>query len=127
MSRIKSKDTKAEIMVRRALWRKGYRFRKNYNGVAGTPDIAFTALKIAVFIDGGFWHGYHWKKQKAKLKSNREFWIAKIERNMDRDRKTRMKLVRQGWKVIRLWEHDINKKFEQSVRKVVEAINARKA
>ena len=86
MSRIKSKNTSIEVTLRKALWRAGIRYRKNYQKLPGSPDIAITKYQIAIFCDGEFWHGKDWSKKKLNIKSNREYWVKKIERNRSRDR-----------------------------------------
>lgn len=109
MSRIKSKDTSIEVALRKALWQGGIRYRKNYTKLPGTPDIAITKHRIAVFCDGDFWHGKDWETKKPKFKTNRAYWIEKIERNMSRDSETDKSLAWQGWTVIRFWGSDIEK------------------
>ena len=85
MRAIRSKDTTIELALRKALWQRGIRYRKNYKGLIGKPDIVITKYRIAVFCDSDFWHGYDWENRKARIKSNRDYWIPKIERNMKRD------------------------------------------
>lgn len=85
MKKIKCKDTTIEVILRKELWRRGIRYRKNVNTIFGKPDIAFIGLKIAVFCDSEFWHGYDWKNRKNDFKVNKDFWIAKIQRNIERD------------------------------------------
>ncbi|BDR57498.1 very short patch repair endonuclease [Xylocopilactobacillus apis] len=80
MSQIRSTNTKPEIKLRKALWNRGVRYRKNLNTLPGKPDIAITKSKIAVFIDGEFWHGYKWNENKNNIHSNRDYWIPKIEK-----------------------------------------------
>lgn len=105
----KSKDTKPELLLRKELWKRGLRYRKNYKGVCGKPDIVFLKAKIAVFVDGKMWHGYNWDKQKNDFKSHREFWIPKIEQNMARDSIVNQTLTEQGWQVLRFWDFEIKK------------------
>ena len=105
MSRVKSKNTKLELKLRKELWKNGYHFRVHYK-IKGNPDIVFIKKKIAVFIDGDFWHGYNWKLLKPKLKN--KFWINKIKNNMKRDIINNKFLRKEGWKVIRFWGHEIN-------------------
>ena len=97
MQSIKSKDTKIELMLRKKLWEKGYRYRKNYKHLPGKPDIVFLKLKIAIFCDSEFWHGYNWEEKKKKIGTNREYWIKKIETNMERDKRVNEKLKSYGW------------------------------
>ncbi len=105
----KSKDTKPELLLRKELWKRGLRYRKNYKGVCGKPDIVFLKAKIAVFVDGKMWHGYNWEHQKNDFKSHREFWIPKIEKNMERDSTVNQTLIKQGWQVLRFWDFEIKK------------------
>ena len=109
MKHNKSKDTKPELLLRKELWKRGLRYRKNYKGVCGKPDIVFLKAKIAVFVDGKMWHGYNWDKQKNDFKSHREFWIPKIEQNMARDSIVNQTLTEQGWQVLRFWDFEIKK------------------
>ena len=92
---IKNKNTKPEILLRKELWHRGLRYRKNCKLVYGKPDLVYLRKQIAIFIDGGFWHGYDFGNVKDRLKSNKKFWINKIERNMERDfEKTKKKCIR---------------------------------
>lgn len=120
MSKIRGRDTKAEILFRKALWAKGYRYRVNYKKLIGKPDIVFNKYKIVIFIDGEFWHGYQWEEKKDKIKSNRGFWIPKIERNMQRDRDVNETLKAKGYTVFRFWEQEIKKDFERCFAEVFE-------
>jgi DNA mismatch endonuclease (patch repair protein) len=122
MSRIKSKDTSIEVLFRKSLWHEGIRYRKNFKSLPGRPDIAITKYKIAIFCDGEFWHGRHWEIKKSKIKNNREYWIKKIERNMQRDNETDLQLRAQGWLVMRFWGDDIKKDISLCVDEVKEAI-----
>jgi DNA mismatch endonuclease, patch repair protein len=96
MGKIKGFDTKPELKLKKALWKLGYRYRKNVKLLPGKPDIVFGKFKLAVFIDGEFWHGYEWESKKDKIKTNRDFWIPKIERNIQRDQYNNQLLVNQG-------------------------------
>lgn len=109
MKHNKSKDTKPELSLRKELWKRGLRYRKNYKGVCGKPDIVFLKAKIAVFVDGKMWHGYNWEHQKNDFKSHREFWIPKIEQNIERDSIVNKTLTEQGWQVLRFWDFEIKK------------------
>ena len=93
MSHIKGKNTSIEILLRKSLWHRGIRYRKNYKKLPGTPDIAITKYKIAIFCDSEFFHGHNWEIKKQKLGNNREYWIKKIERNMARDRENDLKQI----------------------------------
>lgn len=125
MSAIKNKDSKIEVLLRKELWKRGIRYRKNVNKVYGKPDIAFIGKKIAVFCDSEFWHGYDWEVRKDDIKSNREFWIKKIERNMERDKEVNQYLESNGWIVIRLWGKEILKNLEASADVIEEAYRSR--
>lgn len=109
MSRIRSKDTKIEVELRKELWSRGLRYRKNVKNIPGKPDIAFIGKKIAVFCDSEFWHGYDWEHRKNDIKTRREFWIPKIERNIQRDLEVNQLLEAQGWIVLRFWGKEIHK------------------
>lgn len=109
MKQVKNKDSKIEILLRKELWKRGLRYRKNTNKVFGHPDIAFIGKKIAVFCDSEFWHGFNWEKKKKEIKSNQEFWIKKIERNIQRDIEVNSRLKEDGWTVLRFWGNDIKK------------------
>ena len=109
MSAIKSKNSKIEMVLRKALWNKGIRYRKNYKKLLGKPDIAITKYKIAIFCDSEFWHGYNWDEKKNEIKSNQEFWYRKIENNIKRDRYVTETLQQQGWIVLRFWGKEILK------------------
>ena len=109
MQAIKNKDSQIELLLRKELWNRGLHYRKNVKTVFGHPDIAFIGKKIAVFCDSEFWHGYDWDTRKEDIKSNREFWIPKIERNMQRDKEVTEYLQNNGWTVIRFWGKDIKK------------------
>ena len=118
MKAIKGKDTKIELLLRKALWAKGYRYRKNYNKLVGKPDIVLIKYKIVIFCDSEFWHGKDWEIRKESIKTNREYWIKKIERNMKRDKKVSEELKAEGWKVIRFWGKDILKKTEYCIQEI---------
>ena len=107
MRAVKNKDSAIEVLLRRELWRRGLRYRKNEAGLTGKPDIVFMGKKIAVFCDGDFWHGYDWENRKQDIKSRKEFWIPKIERNMQRDIEVNEALERDGWLVLRFWGNEI--------------------
>lgn len=123
MQHNKSKNTSIEIMLGRALWQRGLRYRKHAKGVLGHPDFCFKGRKVAVFCDGDFWHGRDWENARQRLKGNREFWIAKIERNQQRDKEITEALERSGWTVVRFWEHDIRKHLTECVDRVEAALN----
>jgi len=124
MRKIKSQNTKPEIKLRKALWNLGYRYRKNLKKLPGTPDIVYSKQRLAIFVDGGFWHGYNWAEKMNSIKSNRNFWIPKIERNMQRDHMNNQLLSQDGWYVMRFWEHEINKDFHGCVNRVISYLQA---
>ncbi len=128
MQNIRSKDTKIEVILRKALWERGIRYRKNYKELPGRPDIAITKYKIAVFCDGEFFHGKDWDELKKKLQNsnNSDFWIGKISKNILRDRENDKKLEMLGWKVIRFWGNDIKKRTTECVEVIEETIISRK-
>ena len=124
MSHIRSKDTGIEVKLRKALWHRGYRYRKNYSALPGKPDIAITKYKIAIFCDSEFFHGKDWDVLKPRLMkgSNPDFWINKIERNRERDARVDKELLFMGWTVVRFWGRDILRDTDQCVRVVDEAV-----
>ena len=126
MSRIRSTDTKPELKLRRALWALGYRYRKDVKDLPGKPDIAIKKYKVAVFVDGEFWHGYNWAEKKPRIQRNREYWIPKIERNMQRDRQNTIALQAKGWTVFRFWEQKLKKEFPTCLEAVVEELERKK-
>lgn len=109
MQAVKNKNSKIEILLREELWSRGLRYRKNSTKILGKPDIVFIGKKIAVFCDSEFWHGYDWEHKKDEIKTRREFWIPKIERNMQRDVEVTQGLEEQGWTVLRFWGKDIKR------------------
>lgn len=116
MSLIRSQNTAIEAKVFRFLRKNDIYFQKHYKRAVGSPDIALPRKKIAIFIDGDFWHG--WKFKKSKLYSSGEYWRPKIESNILRDRATVRRLKREGWKVLRIWEHDLKKKEKETLEKI---------
>ena len=109
MSRVHSTNGKDEVVLEKLLWHSGVRYRKNYKALPGKPDIAITKQKIAIFIDGEFWHGYNWEYYKHHIKSSRDYWIPKIEYNMKHDKEVNDQLKEMGWKVIRFWSKKVLK------------------
>lgn len=124
MSQIRGKNTKPEVRFRKALWSEGIRFRINQKSLPGKPDVSNKSLKFVVFIDGEFWHGRNWPQKKQKLKSNRNFWIPKIERNIQRDRQNDSKLLEMGFVVFRFWETQVTKELNRCVKQVADFVNA---
>lgn len=109
MQAVKNSGSQIERKLQLELWHRGIRYRKNVKTIYGKPDIVFLRDKIAVFCDSEFWHGYDWENRKKDFKSNEEFWIPKIERNMQRDSEVTEKLKDEGWIVLRFWGKDIIK------------------
>ncbi len=125
MQAIKNKDTKIEIQLRKELWSRGIRYRKNVKEVFGKPDIVFKSKKIAVFCDSEFWHGYKWKEKQDEIKSHRDFWIPKIEKNIKRDKEVNAALEAEGWMVLRFWGNEIKKNVEACADLIVAALKER--
>ena len=109
LKNVKSVNTKPEVRIRKALFNRGFRYSLNSKRLPGKPDIVLTKYKTVIFVDGDFWHGRNWEERKKKLKVNTEYWIPKIERNMQRDRERTVELEQLGWRVIRIWEYEIKK------------------
>jgi DNA mismatch endonuclease, patch repair protein len=121
MARIRSRNTHPELLLRRALWHLGYRYRVEFD-LPGSPDLAFVREKLVIFVDGCFWHGcpVHYKPPSR----NEEFWRVKLERNVSRDRRVDLELQQQGWAVLRLWEHEIVNSLDSTVTKIAALITA---
>ena len=115
MRAIKSTGTKEEVLLAKALWQLGYRYRKNNKNVFGKPDLTFKKYKIAIFVDGEFFHGKDWETEKDSIKSNQEFWYKKIERNIQRDIEVNSYLKLQEWKVIRFWSKEVKKDLNSCI------------
>jgi len=126
MAAIKSTATKQEVSLGKALWQSGLRYRKNNKTVFGKPDFTFKKYKIAVFVDGEFFHGKDWETKK-KPATNADFWIPKIERNMQRDKEVNTFLIANGWTVLRFWSTEVKKNLEGCVAAVREAIALKQA
>lgn len=122
----KGKDTKPELLLRKELWRRGLRYRKNYKELYGKPDIVFLGARIAVFVDGKMWHGYDWEHQKDDFKSRRDYWIPKIERNIEHDYEVTQELISLDWLVMRFWDFEIKKNLQECADKIERAYNNRK-
>ena len=125
MAKVHLKNGKAEQLLAKELWHSGLRYRKNFKGLPGSPDIALTKQKVAIFIDGEFWHGQNWDERKQKLQRNRDYWIEKIEENISRDRKVDAQLQSLGWTVIRFWEKDVFKHTSECLQNVFETLEQR--
>lgn len=122
MRRIKSKDTTIEVILRKELWKRGLRYQKNVKDIYGKPDIVFKGKKLAVFADSEFWHGKQLLEGKYIPKTNTEFWVNKITRNIERDKEVNKKLENEGWTVLRFWETDIRKQVSECADTVEEVL-----
>jgi DNA mismatch endonuclease (patch repair protein) len=116
MSRIKGKNSKSEILLRKALFNAGYRYRVNYRISGYRSDIVLASDKVAIFVDGCFWHKC--PKCYREPKSNKRYWIPKIEENVARDRRIDAALKDDGWRVFHFWEHEINRNVERCLAKI---------
>lgn len=126
MKAVKSRDTGPELSLRRALWGRGFRYRLHVKSLPGSPDLVFHSRRLALFIDGDYWHGRQWKKrgfasltEQMSRVNNAEYWIKKIEGNMRRDRRVTRQLKDQGWRVLRVWESDLKKHHEHTITGIV--------
>lgn len=126
MSRIRSKDTGIEVILRRALFAIGLRYRKNYRKVSGCPDIAFVGPKIAIFCDSSFWHGRDMPSLEKRLRTNKAFWLNKINSNIARDHRINQALKEAGWKVLRFWDDDIEHRLDRCVGLIRNEVAKRK-
>lgn len=124
MSHIRSKNTSIELVLRKALWHKGYRYRVNYKLLPGSPDIVLTKYKIAIFCDSEFFHGKDWNILKLRLEkgNNPDYWIKKIEKNRRRDIENDKKLLFLGWTVLHFWGQDIIKHTDECIAAIEETI-----
>jgi len=123
MSQIRGRDTKVEMMLRRALWARGLRFRVHYK-IKGHPDVVFPRQHLVVFCDGNFWHGYQWDKLRKRLTN--KFWYDKIKRNIQRDRQIDASLKKEGWVVLRIWEHEVRGDTNTVVKRILAALKKNK-
>jgi DNA mismatch endonuclease (patch repair protein) len=124
LAKIKGADTKGEQLLRSTLWKLGFRFRKNVRNLPGKPDIVFPSERIIVFCDGDFWHGRNWKKDKKRLKAgpNSPYWVAKIQANINRDKRYNRELRALGWTVLRYWESDVRADTYRIAQEISDAI-----
>ena len=123
MRKIRSVNTKPELLFRKLLWANGIRYRKNNVNLPGKPDISINKYRVAIFVDGEFWHGFDWDNKINKIKANRDYWIPKIERNIERDKNNKQLLENDGWTVLRFWESEIKKKPAECLEKVLALLN----
>lgn len=121
MRHIKSKNTKPEVTLRKALWHRGIRYRKYYKKLPGTPDIAITRCKIAIFVDGDFWHAKgHTDNPGEQIRTNKAFWVKKLKNNVERDRAVNDELTEMGWLVFHFWSSDIENDLEKHVNLIAD-------
>ena len=130
MAAVRSKDSKAELLLRRALWRKGLRYRKHAK-LTGKPDVVFGSARIVVFVDGDFWHGNAWRLRglpnlEAMFPHRTEWWVKKINRNMERDLEVTVALKREGWKVLRFWESAVLRDVERIANRIETEVKRRR-
>ena len=125
MQAIRSKDTGIEIALRKELWKRGLRYRKNCKDLPGKPDIVFKGKKVAVFCDSEFWHGFDWENRKEHIGTNRDYWIPKIERNIEKDREVSIQLESMGFTVLRFWGKEIQKNLIKCADRIEEAVRHR--
>lgn len=119
MQSVHSENTKPEVILRKALWHRGIRYRKNYSALPGKPDIVLTRQKIAIFVDGDFWHARgHQQNPGEQVKSHKEYWEPKLKRNVERDKEVNDMLTELGWIVLRFWESDIKKNLEGCIQEI---------
>ena len=121
MSKVRNKETGIEIKLRKELWKAGYRYRKNISGYFGKPDILLKKYKTVIFMDSCFWHGCN--KHGSMPQTRKKFWKEKIERNKNRDKEVNKHYKKIGWKVIRIWEHDMNKNLQKTIDLIMRKIN----
>lgn len=126
MSSIRGKETGIEVRLRKALYAKGLRYRKNSKYIFGHPDVSMKGLKIAIFCDSEFWHGKNFAENEAKLTTNREYWVKKIKRNIERDQEVNARLRGEGYTVLRFWGEEIEKHLDDCVDKIVAAVEQNK-
>lgn len=125
MQAVKNKDSQIELILRKELWKRGLRYQKNRTDIFGKPDIVFKGKKVAIFCDSEFWHGYNWNERKKDFKSHQEFWIPKIERNIQRDIEVTHKLESDGWTVLRFWGKEIKKETEKCADIIEKAVQSK--
>ena len=123
MKAVRASGSKIETALAKALFAKGLRYRKNDRTVFGKPDLTLKKYKLAVFVDSEFWHGKDWETRKFDHKSNQEFWLTKIERNIERDNEVNEKLIAEGWQVLRFWGKDITKNLDKCITNIQKTIN----
>lgn len=124
MQAIKCKDTSIECILRKELWARGFRYRKNYKKLVGKPDIVMPKYKLVIFCDSEFWHGKNYHESTDRIGTNSDYWKQKIKRNIERDKEVNEKLIADGWTVLRFWEKEIRKELDKCVEQVVSVIES---
>lgn len=124
MQAIKCKDTSIECILRKELWARGFRYRKNYKKLIGKPDIVMPKYKLVIFCDSEFWHGKNYHESTDRIGTNSDYWKQKIKRNIERDKEVNEKLIADGWTVLRFWEKEIRKELDKCIEQVVSAIES---
>lgn len=119
MAKIKAKNTSQEVRFRKALWAKNVRYRIHVKGILGKPDVIIRKYRLAIFIDGDFWHGFGWAERRNKITTNARFWIPKIERNIQRDHFVNQQLTLMGFTVMRFWEHEVKENLNSCTNQVL--------
>jgi len=122
MRKIKSNNTKSELLLRKSLWSLGVHYRLNVSKLPGKPDIVISKKKVAIFVDGEFWHGYNWEQKKLRIRYNKDYWLKKIERNIQRDQINAKLLTEQGFTVFRFWEHELKRDIQGCIDKITECL-----
>ena len=122
MSKISRKETKPEILVRKHLFARGFRFRKNDRRLPGSPDVVLPKYKVVIFIHGCFWHGHDECKKSKLPETNTEFWLTKIRKNVERDNKNEIELKLLGWKVIIVWQCELGRNLQQTIESLILSI-----
>jgi DNA mismatch endonuclease (patch repair protein) len=124
MSQIKGKNTKPEKLLKKAVWQAGVRYKTPKKPLFGKPDISLKKYKLVIFVDGAFWHGYDWENRKHAIKSNWEFWIAKIERNMQRDQEVNGYYQSKGWTVLRFWDFEVKGEIGDCLKLILNSLSS---
>ena len=122
MQAVRATGSKIETALAKGLFAKGHRYRKNDKTIFGKPDLTFKKIKLAIFVDSEFWHGKDWSKRKKDFKSNKKFWLTKIEKNIQRDKLVNRTLKKEGWTVLRFWGQQIENNLEICISKVEKVI-----
>jgi len=120
---IRAKNTKPEKLLKKALWQAGVRYKTPKKPLFGKPDISLKKYKLVVFVDGSFWHGYDWDNRKHAIKSNREFWIAKIERNIQRDLEVNDYYQSKGWTIMRFWDFEVKGELGACIKRILDQLD----